>query len=153
MKLGRWVGVAHRIGQAMVYYVIPESGVPLVRSTVQPFSDEDKRNPAVTAEIVDLDKSINRILKKDDDLNWNGEIPNRLLDEDEDEDGFKAVEPDSVMPEADDYDEETLDKWLSAKVLLPHGDTQSPATVRHRKRDHEGNPVGTSHPNPVLDTR
>eukprot|EP00978_Attheya_sp_CCMP212_P037774 scaffold181272_cov24-Attheya_sp.AAC.2 len=57
------------------------------------------------------------------------------------------------MPEADDYDEETLDKWLSAKVLLPYGDTQSPATVRCRKRDHEGNPVGTSHPNPVLDTR
>eukprot|EP00978_Attheya_sp_CCMP212_P037773 scaffold181272_cov24-Attheya_sp.AAC.1 len=71
----------------MVYYVIPKSGVPLVRSTVQPFSDEDKRNPVVTAEIADLDKSINRILKKDDDLNWNGEIPNRLLDED-DEDGF-----------------------------------------------------------------
>jgi hypothetical protein len=152
MKLGRWLGVAHRIGQAMVYYVIPKSGVPLARSTVQPFSDEDKRNPAVTAEVADLDKSINRILKKDDDLNWNGEIPNRLLDED-DEDGFEAVEPDSVMPDADDYDEETLDKWLSAKVLLPHGDTQSSATVRRRKRDHEGNPIGTSHPNPVLDTR
>eukprot|EP00978_Attheya_sp_CCMP212_P010066 scaffold24179_cov31-Attheya_sp.AAC.1 len=30
---------------------------------------------------------------------------------------------------------------------------QSPATVRRRKCDHEGNPVGTSHPNPVLDTR
>eukprot|EP00978_Attheya_sp_CCMP212_P043729 scaffold290394_cov57-Attheya_sp.AAC.1 len=101
----------------MVYYVIPKSGVPLVRSTVQPFSDkQDKRNSAVTAEVADLDKSINRILKKDDNLSWNGEIPNRLLDEDdEDEDGFEAVEPDSVMPDADDYDEETLDKWLSAK--------------------------------------
>eukprot|EP00978_Attheya_sp_CCMP212_P016516 scaffold43330_cov32-Attheya_sp.AAC.1 len=91
-----------------------KSGVPLARSTVQPFSDKDKRNPAVTVEIADLDKSINRSLKKDDDSNWNGEIPNRLLDED-DEDGFEAVERDSVMPEADDYDEETLDKWLSAK--------------------------------------
>eukprot|EP00978_Attheya_sp_CCMP212_P046328 scaffold385075_cov31-Attheya_sp.AAC.1 len=65
MKLGQWLGVAHRVGQAMVYYVIPKSGVHLVRSTVQPFSDEDKRNPAVTAEIADLDKSINCILKKD----------------------------------------------------------------------------------------
>eukprot|EP00978_Attheya_sp_CCMP212_P015785 scaffold40853_cov42-Attheya_sp.AAC.2 len=135
--------VAHWIGQAIVYYIIPKSGVPLVRSTVQLFLDEDKRNPAVTAEVADLDKSINRILKKDDDLNWNDEIPNQ----------FEAVEPDSVMPDADDYDEETLDKWLSANVLLPHGDTQSPTTVWCRKRDHEGNPVGTSHPNPVLDTR
>eukprot|EP00978_Attheya_sp_CCMP212_P021053 scaffold61086_cov39-Attheya_sp.AAC.1 len=57
------------------------------------------------------------------------------------------------MPDADDYDEETLNKWLSAKVLLPHGDTQSPATIRCRKRNHEGDPVGTSHLNPVLDTR
>eukprot|EP00978_Attheya_sp_CCMP212_P027682 scaffold93307_cov34-Attheya_sp.AAC.1 len=117
MKLGRWLGLAHRIGQAMVYYVIPKSGVPLVRSIVQPFSDEDKRNPAVTAEVADLDKSINRILKKDDDLNWNGEIPNRLLDKD-DEDGLEAVEPDPVMPEADDYDEETLDKSLSARQCI-----------------------------------
>eukprot|EP00978_Attheya_sp_CCMP212_P027633 scaffold93029_cov53-Attheya_sp.AAC.5 len=30
---------------------------------------------------------------------------------------------------------------------------QSPTTVRPRKRDHEGNPIGTSHPNPVLDTQ
>eukprot|EP00978_Attheya_sp_CCMP212_P029188 scaffold103018_cov51-Attheya_sp.AAC.1 len=46
MKLGRRLGVAHRIGQAMVYYVIPKSRVPLARSTMQPFSDEDKRNTA-----------------------------------------------------------------------------------------------------------
>eukprot|EP00978_Attheya_sp_CCMP212_P030564 scaffold112741_cov54-Attheya_sp.AAC.1 len=71
MKLCRWLEVAHRIGQAMVYYVIPKSGVPLVRSTIQPFSDENKQNPAVTAKVADLDKSINHILKKDDDLNWN----------------------------------------------------------------------------------
>ena len=69
MKLGRWLGVAHQVGQAMVYYVIPKSGVPLARSTVQPFTDEDKRNPVVTAEVTDLDKSINHILKKDDNLN------------------------------------------------------------------------------------
>jgi hypothetical protein len=49
MKLGPCLGKAHRIGQAIVYYVIPKSGVPLARSTVQPFLDEDKRNPAVTA--------------------------------------------------------------------------------------------------------
>ncbi len=62
MKLGRWLGVAHRIGQAMVYYVIPKSGVPLARSTVQPFSDEDKRNPAVTAEVTDKASLVDCIL-------------------------------------------------------------------------------------------
>jgi hypothetical protein len=54
------------------------------------------------------------------------------------------------MPDAnaDADDEKTHNKWLSAKVLLPHEDTQSSA-----KRDHEGNPIGTSQPNPFLDTR
>lgn len=33
--LGRWIGVAHRIGQAMCYWILPKSGEPIARSTVQ----------------------------------------------------------------------------------------------------------------------
>jgi hypothetical protein len=32
--LGCWLGIAHRVGQACCYYILPESGVPIVRSTV-----------------------------------------------------------------------------------------------------------------------
>jgi len=34
--LARWLGEAMNIGQAMCYYILPASGVPIVRSSVQP---------------------------------------------------------------------------------------------------------------------
>ena len=37
--LGRWLGVSHRIGQAMTYFVLPISGKPISRSTVKAVSD------------------------------------------------------------------------------------------------------------------
>jgi len=40
-KLAKWLGVAHRIGQALCYYLLPESGRTIVRSTVQPLSQDD----------------------------------------------------------------------------------------------------------------
>ena len=35
LLMGRWLGVAHRIGQAMCYWILPQSGVPIARTTVQ----------------------------------------------------------------------------------------------------------------------
>jgi len=32
--IGRWIGVAHIIGQAMCFWILPESGIPIARSTV-----------------------------------------------------------------------------------------------------------------------
>jgi len=34
-KLAKWLGVAHCVGQALCYYILPESGRPIVRSTIQ----------------------------------------------------------------------------------------------------------------------
>ena len=33
--LGHWIGVAHCIGQAMCYWILPESGVPVARTKIQ----------------------------------------------------------------------------------------------------------------------
>jgi hypothetical protein len=41
-RLGRWLGEATLISQAMCYYVLPISGVPLARSSVQQVSEADK---------------------------------------------------------------------------------------------------------------
>jgi hypothetical protein len=45
--LGRWLGEATNVGQAMCYWVLPESGIPIARSTVQQISDEQKRTKEV----------------------------------------------------------------------------------------------------------
>jgi hypothetical protein len=58
------------------------------------------------------------------------------------------------MPEQDDYpDEDTYEQYLTAQVLLPQGDTYEKGTVIRRKCDNEGNLIGRSNTNPILDTR
>ena len=35
VEVGRWLGVSHRVGQLMSYWVLPESGIPISVTTVQ----------------------------------------------------------------------------------------------------------------------
>jgi hypothetical protein len=35
-KLGKWLGVAHRFGQALCYYILTDNARPIVRSSIQP---------------------------------------------------------------------------------------------------------------------
>ena len=35
IELGRWLGVSHRIGQQMSYWILPRSGIPISVVTVQ----------------------------------------------------------------------------------------------------------------------
>ena len=40
-SLGRWLGVAHRVGQSMVFYIINNNGQVITRSTVSPLEPPD----------------------------------------------------------------------------------------------------------------
>ena len=63
------------------------------------------------------------------------------------------MEPEAERPEADAFTPEMYDTLISAEVLLPKGDILVPAKVTGRKRNENGDPVGTAHTNPILDTR
>ena len=56
--LGRWLGVAHRVGQALCYWVLPVSGVPIARSTVQPMSKDNLATKEVIDELASYNISI-----------------------------------------------------------------------------------------------
>ena len=56
--LGRWLGVAHRVGQALCYWILPVSGVPIARSTVQPISKDDLATKEVIEELASYNVSI-----------------------------------------------------------------------------------------------
>ena len=66
---------------------------------------------------------------------------------------FEPIEPEASMPEADDFDVEAYDKYLSAEVVLPKGYQMLLGKVIARKRDADDNPIGRSHSNPIFDTR
>jgi hypothetical protein len=53
------------------------------------------------------------------------------------------------MPEADAFD---IDAYLEAQISLPKADGYKAATVRQRKHDVHGNPIGVANQNPILDT-
>jgi hypothetical protein len=52
--LGHWLGEATHIGQAMCYYILPMSGLPIIRSSVQPVSNADKMTDEVKQELKQL---------------------------------------------------------------------------------------------------
>jgi hypothetical protein len=82
------------------------------------------------------------------------EILGALLDVYDDEyQPYIPIEPEAEKRDADENIPEECDRLIAAKVLLPRGDILLPATVVSRKRDAMGNPIGSSHINPMLDTR
>jgi hypothetical protein len=147
-KLGKWLGVAHRVGQALCFYILPASGRPIVRSTVQALTQDELNEESIQAQINDFDCKIEETIKSVPAQ----EIPQELEDQDY-EDLNEPMEPEAERPEADAFTPEMYDTLISAEVLLPKGDILVPAKVTGRKRNENGDPVGTAHTNPILDTR
>ena len=57
------------------------------------------------------------------------------------------------IPEADNFGNDAFDKFIPAKVMLPSSDGMMQAIVCGCKRDEDGELIGQSHSNPILDTR
>jgi hypothetical protein len=160
--IGRWIGVAPNVGQAMCYWLLPKSGVPIARTTVRPITEAELQTTDIKQELGSFDLSIKRkigdhLINKSD-LSFEVDSQELLMALQDamgaDDDGhYEAMEPESDRPEADDYDEETYDKLLSAEVSLPKGDSQFIGRVVGRKRDADGRPIGRANANPILDTR
>jgi hypothetical protein len=56
--IGRWIGVAHRVGQAMCYWVLPSSGIPIARTTIQAIATEELATREVMEQIYEYDTEI-----------------------------------------------------------------------------------------------
>jgi hypothetical protein len=54
-KLARWIGIAHRVGQALCYWILPESGRPLARTTIQAVSQDELATQVIKDQICALD--------------------------------------------------------------------------------------------------
>lgn len=127
--IGRWLSVAHNIGQAMCFWILPKSGVPIARTTVRAITDPEMQSIQVQQDLTSFDETIQRKLGDDHltdgDLSFkvgSDELEKALEEADDGE--YIPYEPEAERPELDDYDEETLDKLLAAEVILPEGDYQ-----------------------------
>jgi hypothetical protein len=157
-ELARWMGVAHRYGSDMCYWLMSVSGRPIVTTTVQHVTVEDYRNPDLKERIDDFNERFKHRL---DDTNFILEgndidyyqqdvydIPlQRETDNGNESNGDLSIEDDVVA----------FDNLIGATFLLDPIKTPNNiatrATVVKRKMDALGNPIGIHHPNPLLDTR
>jgi hypothetical protein len=66
-RLARWVGVAHRIGSTMCYWLIPESGIVIANTSVQHVIADDYLQPAIKLQIDRFDAAL---IERLDDANF-----------------------------------------------------------------------------------
>ena len=69
------MGIAHRVGLDMCYWLMPVSGTPVVNSSVQHVTSEDLRNPDLKVRINEFNEKLHTQM---DDTNFT--LPGKDID-------------------------------------------------------------------------
>ena len=164
-SLGYWLGVAHRIGSDLCYWVLTKSGKVIARTTVQHVTQADMDDPKISERIRQF-KLI--VAERLDDRNFTDQEtkgPGYLEDVEEleeerrghqrgiiptDEEYGKMVQ--EALREAEEY-EEGYDEFLGAEIKMNVGSEDVIETVIKRQKGLDGKPIGRRHKNPLFDTR
>jgi hypothetical protein len=75
------------------------------------------------------------------------DLPNNITQQ------YAPVEPSSTMPEADEWDAEVFNQYISVELLLSKDGEYVLGKVIGHRYDRDGNPIGQTNNNPILDTR
>jgi hypothetical protein len=149
----RWLGEAKNSGQTMTYYLLPISGIPIVRSSVQPISPDAMLVEKVAQELKTMGAAIK---EKCGSADVKHDVPDHFshLTEELEEYETPQFDPqEETIPKSDDGEPEAYDKYIFAQVLIPSADQEILGTVIGCKHDINGNPIGKSNTNPILETR
>ena len=163
-KLARWLGVAHRVGSDLCYWLLLSSGKVIARTTVQHVTGEDMLNDDVRRLTDEFDRDVDEQL---DDQAFLAEDPDAtffLQDkfDDYDTSGVTTTPADDeygdmLAPdalEADDMSDEIMDKDLNTELIFDMGSgAERRGRVIKRAKGVTGQPIGRSHTNPLFDTR
>lgn len=162
-RIGRWLGISHRVGSDMTYWILTESGNVIARSTVQHITISDMATTETKTRVQTFDDVL---LDRLADENFVVDLPDHVFYLQDDMDA-PNTDTDAHIPvdteygdmlkspqiEADDTEFETFDKYLGAEFLVNDNGEAVPAKVLKRARDNDGKPIGKTHSNPLLDTR
>jgi hypothetical protein len=167
LKIARWLGVSHRVGPLMSYWILPISGIPVSATTVQRVTyleqqtDEWRERMRVYEEKITqrVEAQSNEIAKVRDrhplesliDLDLDGEDPSFVED-------FRRVINNEALKDVDSDVEpisDAFDPYKNMEIGLPRGEDGAlqHARVKRRALDDDGKPIGTPSNNPLLDTR
>ena len=163
-SLCRWIGPANGIGQSFCSYLLIENGTVITRSSVLPIPEEELETTTVKENCVKFMLSVEDKIGNHKVPCFDSDNPRSIYYQpfDCDESDDDVILPygeeilDNKLEEIDMPYLEQLDNYIGTHVVIPgvtDGVEPVLAVIKGRKRDHEGNPIGVSNPNPILDTR
>ena len=159
-ELGKWLGVSHRVGQLMSYWILPISGIPISCTTVQQLTNLERETEENRRRMNEFQQALER--------KWTTMSPNlsrfisdipkgKLVSMEHEEEEFvseyKRVIDSKLIPEADDEIGKP-DPYLDMELAIQRGEG-GPVKARVKKQamDDEGIPIGKPNDNPLLDHR
>ncbi len=152
-QLARWIGIAHRVGQSMRYWLLPKSGVPIARTTIQKVSTEEHPTENFQSKLGEFNQTIEDKLG-DADLE---PVALKLYREDKDidSDEDEPFDPQAQAIEISDVEIDAYDELLLSEPILERDGEMMRAQIIGRKRGVNGNFAGNGNynPNPLLNMR
>ena len=154
-KIGRWLGVAHRVGSALCYWILKENGSVLARSTVQHVTREDTLQDDVQGNIREYHTILNERLQVNSQENpeetFNQYIMHDVLGDESNYDVYHEVSDiDDIL---DDKNEDSCDGYINVELSIPtKNGTPRVGRVIKRVKGNDGTTIQSGHYNPLLDT-
>ena len=162
-KMGRWLGVSHKTGSLMSFWILTLSCCVVSRTSAQRITNLELQEETNKWRLTAFDDAVKGYLRdynhvlndgsKSEPYDWS----THPFDDDPD---FQEEFDNAVNnPEVKDADElftpDTYDQYLQMELALPQGDSLEPRLARVTKqlKDSNGIPIGTADQNPLLDTR
>jgi hypothetical protein len=164
-QLGRWLGVSHRRGPMMTYWILTNHGDIISCDSVQRVTNLEQDTNEIRTAMAQYTSDVTPRLQA---AAGNIQLPEHphdmLFDLDNEDDDFlrdynRVLENNAPLLEgpAADNQEMEPDTYIDMEIGLRR-DPEAPlqrAKVKRRKTDDSGTPIGQSHPtgNPLLDQR
>ena len=123
---GRWLGVSHRVGPLMSYWILTSKGTVISRTTVQRVTHLETQ----TVDNIEIFRAFNAgicELFKEEIVVTEGAKPNpaswaEIIGDDPDfEEEFQRLISSDDIPEADDETPDAYDGYLNMELALDHG--------------------------------
>jgi hypothetical protein len=160
--------VSHRVGRMMLYWLLPESGIPISATTVQRITNDERATDKMKQRMQRYEQRLQPLFEastagltttlRDVDSQY-------IIDPDNEDPAFyedftRVIEDAQVrhvdkQHVVDPLDTEvTSDPYVGMEMAMTRGSEGEMvhAMVRKRVRDQDGKPVGVAHNNPTLDS-
>jgi hypothetical protein len=164
-QIGRWLGVSHRRGPLMTYWILTNHGEVISCDSVQRVTNVEQDTDLLRTSTKEYTDQVNpRLTSTTATVQIQNLNPEMLFDLSQEDDDFlrdfnRTIETSNLLPNGlpDTQHDIEHDSYINMEVGLRF-DPEEPlqlAKVKRRKVDDQGTPLGLPHPsgNPLLDRR